>query len=127
MDVFFPSFLPLTSQAPQLGDVVHLGSDPVHQQHDNGLISDHVLIYSKDCFSYRIGEQHCVAAEGEAEMCQIKGKKYRVIFLTGPALKMSLDWPPPKMPRLDLCFDRISSMATGRGEILNTCMKAGPR
>ena len=93
MDVFFPSFLPLTSQAPQLGDVVHLGSDPVHQQHDNGLISDHVLIYSKDCFSCRIGEQHCVAAEGEAEMCQIKGKKYRVIFLTGPPLNLlSVGW-----------------------------------
>ena len=88
---------PLFSQAPQLGDVVHLGSDPVHQQHDNGLISDHVLIYSKDCFSCRIGEQHCVAAEGEAEMCQIKGKKYRVIFLTGPPLKMSLDCPPPNL------------------------------
>ena len=25
---------------------------------------------------------------------------YRVIFLTGPPLKMSLDCPPPKMPRL---------------------------
>ena len=25
---------------------------------------------------------------------------YRVVFLTGPPLKMSLDWPPPKMPRL---------------------------
>ena len=25
---------------------------------------------------------------------------YRVIFLTGPPLRMSLDWPPPKMPRL---------------------------
>ena len=28
------------------------------------------------------------------------GEKYRVIFLTGPPLRMSLDWPPPKMPRL---------------------------
>ena len=26
--------------------------------------------------------------------------KYRVVFLTGPPLKMSLDWPPPKMLRL---------------------------
>ena len=28
------------------------------------------------------------------------GMRYRVVFLTGPPLKMSLDWPPPKMPRL---------------------------
>ena len=27
-------------------------------------------------------------------------QNYRVVFLTGPPLKMSLDWPPPKMPRL---------------------------
>ena len=25
---------------------------------------------------------------------------YRVVFLTGPPLKMSLDWPPLKMPGL---------------------------
>ena len=28
------------------------------------------------------------------------GAIYRVVFLTGPPLKMSLDWPPLKMPRL---------------------------
>ena len=26
-----------------------------------------------------------------------KNEKYRVIFLTGPPLKMSLDWPPPNL------------------------------
>ena len=26
----------------------------------------------------------------------IGGRSYRVVFLTGPPLKMSLDWPPPK-------------------------------
>ena len=26
-----------------------------------------------------------------------KGEIYRVVFLTGPPLKMSLDWPPPNL------------------------------
>ena len=46
---------------------------------------------------------------------------YRVIFLTGPPLKMSLDWPPPKMPRLaPPCFGKVLSMAAEKGEIPNT-------
>ena len=32
---------------------------------------------------------------------------YRVVFLTGPPLKMSLDWPPPNVQR---------SIAENRGE-----------
>ena len=51
-----------------------------------------------------------------------KGKvheiSYRVIFLTGPHLKMYLDWPPPKMPQL--APPTLKSMATKRGEIPNT-------
>ena len=31
---------------------------------------------------------------------KLRGFMYRVIFLTGPPLKMSLDWPPSKMLRL---------------------------
>ena len=46
---------------------------------------------------------------------------YTVIFLTGPPLKMSLDWPPPKRPRLaPPCFGKVLSMAAEKGEIPNT-------
>ena len=42
-------------------------------------------------------------------------------FLTGPPLKMSLDWPPQKMPRLaPPCFGKVLSMAAEKGEIQNT-------
>ena len=46
---------------------------------------------------------------------------YRVVFLTGPPLKMSLDWPPQKC--LDWpppCFGKVLSMAAEKGEIPNT-------
>ena len=44
-----------------------------------------------------------------------------MIFLTGPPLKMSLDWPPPKIPRLaPPCFGKVLSMAAEKGEIPNT-------
>ena len=46
---------------------------------------------------------------------------YRVVFLTGPPLKMSLDWPPQKMPRLaPPCFGKVLSMAAETVEIPNT-------
>ena len=42
-------------------------------------------------------------------------------FLTGPPLKMSLDWPPPKMPwQAPPCFGKVLSMAAEKGEIPNT-------
>ena len=48
-------------------------------------------------------------------------QNYRVVFLTGPPLKMSLDLPPPKMPRLaPPCFGKVLSMAAEKGEIPNT-------
>ena len=28
---------------------------------------------------------------------RVRGVMYRVVFLTGPPLKMSLDWPPPDL------------------------------
>ena len=40
-------------------------------------------------------------------------KKYRVIFLTGPPLKISLDWPPPNLlglappPKFPKCLNHI--------------------
>ena len=57
---------PLFSQAPQLGDVFHLGSAPVHHQHplDNAWLR------------FKLGEQLWAAAEGEEEMCLIDGEKY---------------------------------------------------
>ena len=57
--------------------------------------------------------QWCMAGKGRGEglfphtvsvvvqiLFHIQPLLYRVIFLTGPPLKMSLDWPPLKMPRL---------------------------
>ena len=53
---------------------------------------------------------------------------YRVIFLTGPPLKMFLDWPPPKMPRLAPPYlERVLSIAAERGEIRNTLTFSIPR
>ena len=49
------------------------------------------------------------------------GMRYKVFFLTGPPLKMSLHWPPPKMPRLaPPCFGKVLSMTAEKGEIPNT-------
>ena len=46
---------------------------------------------------------------------------YRVVFLTGPPLKMSLDWPPSKMLRLaPPTLKKVLSIAAERGEIRNT-------
>ena len=54
--------------------------------------------------------------------------KYRVIFLTGPPLKMSLDWPPQKTPWLaPPQFEKVLSMAAERGEIPNTLTFLIPR
>ena len=53
---------------------------------------------------------------------------YRVIFLTGPPLKMSLDWPSPKTaPTGPPYFEKVLSMAAGRGEIPNTLTFSIPR
>ena len=60
---------------------------------------------------------------------------YRVIFLTGPPLKMSLDWPPQKTPWLAQVgvhprrphFEKVLSMAAERGEIPNTLTFSTPR
>ena len=53
---------------------------------------------------------------------------YRVIFLTGPPLKMFLDWPLPKMPRLAPPYlERVLSIAAERGEIRNTLTFSIPR
>ena len=49
-------------------------------------------------------------------------------FLTGPPLKMCLDWPPQKMPRLPPpCFGKVLSMAAEKGEIPNTLTFSIPR
>ena len=51
-----------------------------------------------------------------------------MIFLTGPPLKMSLDWPPQKMPRLAPPYiEKVLSMAAERGEIPNTLTFFIPR
>ena len=51
-----------------------------------------------------------------------------MFFLTGPPLKMSLDWPPQKMPRLaPPYFEKVLSMAAERGEIPNTLTFLIPR
>ena len=39
---------------------------------------------------------------------------YRLVFLIGPPLKMSLDCPPPP------CFEKVLSRAAEKGEIPNT-------
>ena len=53
---------------------------------------------------------------------------FRVIFLTGPPLNMSLDWPPQKNPRPapPPHFEKVLSMAAERGEIPNTLKKFIP-
>ena len=44
-----------------------------------------------------------------------------MIFLTGPPLKMSLDWPLPKNALTGPPhFEKVLSMAAERGEIPNT-------
>ena len=49
-------------------------------------------------------------------------------FLTGPPLKMSLDWPPQKMPGLaPPHFEKVLSMAAEGGEIPNTSTFSIPR
>ena len=50
---------------------------------------------------------------------QLNHAKYRVIFLTGHPLKMSLDCPPH--------FEKVLSMAAERGEIPNTLTFLIPR
>ena len=55
------------------------------------------------------------------ELLKEEKRKYRVIFLTGPPLKMSLDWPPPKNASTGPpYFEKVLSMATERGGIPNT-------
>ena len=47
--------------------------------------------------------------------------KYRVVFFNWASPELSLDWPPPKMPRLaPPCFGKVLSMAAEKGEIPNT-------
>ena len=55
---------------------------------------------------------------------------FRVIFLTGPPLNMSLDWPPQKTPRPPPPpphFEKVLSMAAERGEIPITSTFLIPR
>ena len=65
---------PLFSQAPQLGDVFHLGSAPVHHQHQ--LDNARLRFKLSKRFFQQVGEQLWAAAEGEEEMCLIDGEKY---------------------------------------------------
>ena len=50
--------------------------------------------------------------EGDGSCFKMQVKlNYRVVFLTGPPLKMSLDWPPPKLlglapPKFSLCCNQ---------------------
>ena len=52
---------------------------------------------------------------------------FRVIFLTGPPLNMSLDWPPKKRPDCPPHFEKVLSMAAERGEIPNNLTFLIPR
>ena len=53
---------------------------------------------------------------------------YRVFFLTGPPLKMSLDWPPPKNALTGPPhFEKVLSMAAEKGEISDTLTFFIPR
>ena len=65
---------PLFSQAPQLGDVFHLGSAPVHHQHQ--LDNARLRFKLSKRFFQQVGEQLWAAAEGEEEMCLIDGERY---------------------------------------------------